>query len=112
VASKDISMAGLIGSLAMLLECDGLGVTVDLDAVPTPGGVPLTRWLNCFPSFGFLLCVPAGREDECLAAFAGRELAAAVVGQLDASGELAVRSGVERAQVMRMADFRVTGLPR
>jgi selenophosphate synthetase-related protein len=112
VASKDISMAGLIGSLAMLLECDGLGVTVDLDAVPTPAGVPLTRWLNCFPSFGFLLCVPAGREDECLAAFAERELAAAVVGTLDASGELAVTAGGERATVMRMEEFRVTGLPR
>ena len=49
-------------------------MTVDLDAVPAPTGVPLTRWLNCFPSFGFLLCVPAGREGECLAAFAGRDL--------------------------------------
>jgi hypothetical protein len=112
VAAKDISMAGLIGSLAMLLECDGLGVTVDLDAVPTPAGVPLTRWLNCFPSFGFLLCVPPGREDECLAAFAGRDLAAAVVGTLDDSGELAVRSGDERELVLRLDEFRVTGLSR
>ena len=112
VASKDISMAGLIGSLAMLLECDGLGVTVDLDAVPTPAGVPLTRWLNCFPSFGFLLCVPSGREQECLAAFAERDLAAAVVGELNGTGELAVTTGGAIATVMRMADFRVTGLPR
>ncbi|MFC4947311.1 AIR synthase related protein [Pseudonocardia sp. GCM10023141] len=111
VAAKDISMAGLLGSLAMLLECDELGVTVDLDAVPAPPGVPLTRWLNCFPSFGFLLCVPPGREDACVAAFAERELTAAVVGTLDDSGELAVRAGGERATVLRLADFRVTGLP-
>jgi uncharacterized protein len=112
VAAKDISMAGLVGSLAMLLECHGLGVTVDLDVVPAPAGVPLTRWLNCFPSFGFLLCVPAGREDECLAAFGARELAAAVVGTLDASGELALTAGGERAAVLRLDEFRVTGLPR
>jgi uncharacterized protein len=112
VAAKDISMAGLLGSLAMLLECRGLGVTVDLDVLPAPAGVPLTGWLNCFPSFGFLLCVPRGREDECVAAFAERELAAAVVGTLDDGGELAVRSGAERATVLRLADFRVTGLPR
>ncbi len=112
VASKDISMAGLVGSLAMLLECGGLGLTVDLDAVPTPAGVPLTRWLNCFPSFGFLLCVPAGREGECLAAFAERDLAAAVVGTLDATGELAVTAGDARATVLDLAEFRVTGLPR
>jgi selenophosphate synthetase-related protein len=112
VAAKDISMAGLVGSLAMLLECDGLGVTVDVDAVPAPAGVPLTRWFNCFPSFGFLLCVPPGREAECLAAFAERDLAAAVVGVLDDSGELALRSGDDRATVLRLDEFRVTGLPR
>jgi selenophosphate synthetase-related protein len=112
VAAKDISMAGLVGSLAMLLECGGLGVTVDLDAVPAPSGVPLTRWLNCFPSFGFLLCVPPGREPGCLAAFEARDLTAAVVGTLDASGELALTTGDARATVLRLADFRVTGLPR
>ena len=111
-AAKDISMAGLVGSLAMLLECRGLGVTVDLDAVPTPAGVPLIRWLNCFPSFGFLLCAPPGRERECLAAFAERDLAAAVVGVLDGTGELALRWGTERAGVLRLDRFRVTGLPR
>src|SRR5215467_8799987 len=40
-AAKDVSMAGLVGSLAMLLECNGLGVTLDLDALPVPAGVTL-----------------------------------------------------------------------
>lgn len=112
VAAKDISMAGLVGSLAMLVEYRGLGVTVDLDAVPTPVGVPLTRWLTCFPSFGFLLCVPRGREAECLAALHGRELAAAVVGEFDDSGEIALRRGAQRVRVLHLDAFRVTGLPR
>ncbi|WP_214370434.1 AIR synthase related protein [Pseudonocardia sp. H11422] len=112
VAAKDISMAGLVGSLAMLLEPGGHGVTVDVDAVPAPVGVPLTKWFNCFPSYGFLLCVPQGREEACLAAFAERDLAAAVVGSLDDSGELALRSGDDRATVLRLDEFRVTGLPR
>jgi hypothetical protein len=112
VAAKDISMAGLIGSLAMLLEPTGLGVTVHVDAVPAPPGVPLTRWFNCFPSFGFLLCVPPGREAECLAAFAARDLAAEVVGILDNSGEVALSAGQRRATVLRIDEFRATGLPR
>jgi uncharacterized protein len=111
-AAKDISMAGLVGSLAMLLEPTGLGVTVDVEAVPAPAGVPLTRWFNCFPSFGFLLCVPPGREPECLAAFAARGLAAEVVGTLDDSGELALRLDGETAGVLRSTQLRVTGLPR
>jgi uncharacterized protein len=111
VAAKDISMAGLVGSLAMLLEPTGLGVTVDIASVPAPAGIPLTRWLNCFPSFGFLLCSPPERVPECLAAFDARELASAVVGTLDDSGELALRLGDRRAAVLRLDEFRVTGLP-
>src|SRR4051794_20435960 len=47
VAAKDVSMAGLLGTLGMLLECRRLGVTVDLDAVPRPDGVTLIDWLGC-----------------------------------------------------------------
>src|SRR5215510_9396510 len=97
-AAKDVSMAGLVGSLAMLLECNQLGAALDLDAVPVPAGVTLREWLLCFPCFAFLLCVPAGAEGECLRAFAGRGLAAAVAGALDDTGELRLyddgRSGV------------------
>ncbi|MCE0765205.1 AIR synthase related protein [Pseudonocardia kujensis] len=112
VAAKDISMAGLVGSLAMLLEPGRLGVSVDVAAVPAPAGVPLVRWFNCFPSFGFLLCVPAGREEECLAAFAERDLAAAVVGTLDDSAVLSLVRGAERVEVLDLTTTAITGLPR
>lgn len=112
VAAKDISMAGLVGSLAMLLEPGGHGVTVDVDAVPVPAGVPLVRWLNCFPSFGFLLCTEPGRDVECVAAFAAHDLAAAVVGTLDDTGEIALRHQDHRTCVLRLADSAVTGLGR
>jgi selenophosphate synthetase-related protein len=112
VAAKDISMAGLVGSLAMLLEPGALGVTVDVAAVPAPAGVPLVRWFTCFPSFGFLLCVPEGREAECLAAFAERDLAAAVVGRLDDSAVLALTRDGETVEVLDLRTTPVTGLPR
>lgn len=112
VAAKDISMAGLGGSLAMLLEPGRYGVTLEVERVPAPDGIPLTSWFNCFPSYGFLLCVPPGREPACLAAFASRGLAAAVVGTLDDTGELALRSHGERVTVLRLGEYRITGLPR
>lgn len=112
IAAKDISMAGLVGSLAMLLERGAFGVTVDLDTVPVPAGVPLEKWLTCFPSFGFLLCAPAGREAELAAAFTDRGLYAAVVGRLDDSGVLALRRGGETATVLDLATTTITGLAR
>jgi selenophosphate synthetase-related protein len=112
VAAKDVSMAGLVGSLAMLLEWSRLGVTVDLDAIPCPSTVRLDDWLQCFPAFAFLLCVPPGREAECAEAFTSRGLEAAVFGQLDETGMLAIRQGDRRATVLNLHHDAVTGLPR
>jgi selenophosphate synthetase-related protein len=112
VAAKDVSMAGLIGSLAMLLEWSRCGVTVDVDAVPRPSDVPLRDWLTCFPAYAFLLCAPEERVAECLAAIHGRGLDAAAVGVIDSSGVLALRSGDDRAAVLDLAVTDVTGLAR
>ncbi|HTJ74686.1 MAG TPA: AIR synthase related protein [Acidimicrobiales bacterium] len=110
VAAKDVSMAGMVGSLAMLLECHRLGVTVDLDAVPVPAGVELADWLVAFPCFAFLLCVPAGREDDCARAFTERGIHTAAIGTLDSSGEVAVAAGGRRQVVIDLVTEAVTGL--
>jgi selenophosphate synthetase-related protein len=109
-AAKDVSMAGLVGSLAMLLECNRLGVVLDLDRLPVPDGVTLERWLLCFPCYAFLLCVPPEREPECLRAFAGRGLAAAAVGNLDETGELRLSSGGKVATAFDLSRESVTNL--
>ncbi len=110
VAAKDISMAGLVGSLAMLLEFRRLGVTVDLAALPRPAHVPLGAWLTTFPCFGFLLCSPPGREAACLAPFHERGLEAAVVGTLDNSGLIRLKDGAETATAFDLSVESVTGL--
>src|SRR5215470_10458172 len=96
-AAKDVSMAGLVGSLAMLLECN-------------PAGVPLDRWVMCFPCYAFLLCIPAPRAAECAAAFAERGLAAAPVGTLDGTGQLRLGSGGRVATAFDLSRESVTNL--
>ena len=112
VAAKDVSMAGLIGSLAMLLECNKLGVTVDLDALPVPAGVTVEQWVTCFPCLAFLLCVPAGREAEAGRAFGRRGLAAAQVGTLDGTGELRLCSAGRAETAFDLSRESVTNLAR
>jgi hypothetical protein len=85
-------------------------VTLDLDAVPVPAGVSLERWLCCFPCFAFLLCVPPGLEERCLAAFAARGLAAAVAGTLNDTGLLRLRLTGQEATAFDLGTESITNL--
>ncbi|MDI3381914.1 sll0787 family AIR synthase-like protein [Xenophilus aerolatus] len=96
-AAKDISMAGAVGTALMLLECSGVGARIHIDALPRPPGVPLMRWLASFPSYGFVLSVPPVHAATVLARFAARDIACAVVGEVDASRRVQVRAGGEDA---------------
>lgn len=112
LAAKDVSMAGLVGSLGMLLEWRVAGATVDLDALPCPAGVDLAQWIVCFPAFAFLLCAPPEQADACAARFHARGLACARIATLDDSGLVRLRRGAERATVLDLATEPVTGLAR
>jgi hypothetical protein len=68
----------------MLAECSGVGVAIDVTKVPKPDGVPLERWLQTFPSFGYLLAVAPANLAEVLAQFAARGIAAADIGAVSA----------------------------
>jgi len=110
VAAKDVSMAGLLGSLAMLLEPTRAGAVVDLAQVPTPPGVALVDWLFTFPTFGFLLCAPPGEADRCRAAFLERGLACAAIGVIEPGGRLRVRLGGAATDLLDLTTTPVTGL--
>jgi len=90
-AAKDISMAGIVGTALMLLECSNVGGTIDLDAIPRPNDVPLARWLTAFPSFGYLVSVRPDHTQAVVARFAERGIAASRIGRLDASRVTRVR---------------------
>ena len=107
-AAKDVSMAGSIGSLAMLLEPGRLGAEVDLDAMPAPPGMELDRWLVCFPTYAFWLATD--RFEECVDLFHSAGLAAAVTGTVTDSGVLVLQQGVESRDVIDLSREPVTGL--
>jgi hypothetical protein len=98
-AAKDISQGGLIGTAAMLAECSGVGIEIDIRAIPMPDGVPLERWLLTFPSFGYLLAVAATDVDAVTSRFAARGIAAADIGAIIAGSEVAITDGVAREAI-------------
>ncbi|WP_375464938.1 sll0787 family AIR synthase-like protein [uncultured Methylobacterium sp.] len=84
-AAKDISMAGIVGTALMLMECSNVGGRIDLDRLPMPEGVGLERWLTAFPSFGYLVGAAPGDAAAVTARFRARGIAAEAIGVLDAS---------------------------
>lgn len=109
-AAKDVSMAGLVGSLAMLLEPCQLGMTLNLETFPTPQGVTVSDWLRCFPCYAFLVTTNAAAE--CVAAFEGRGLTARDLGSIDDTGLIRLRAGHEVATVFDLRHEGVTNLRR
>lgn len=53
-AAKDVSMAGIVGTLGMLAEASGCGAVLDVAAVPRPPAATMGDWLTCFPGFAML----------------------------------------------------------
>jgi putative N-acetyltransferase (TIGR04045 family) len=50
-AAKDVSMAGLAGTLGMLAEASGCRAVLDVARVPRPAAATAGDWLSCFPGF-------------------------------------------------------------
>lgn len=53
-AAKDVSMAGIVGTLGMLAEASGTGAELDVAAVPRPADASMGSWLTCFPGYAML----------------------------------------------------------
>lgn len=95
-AGKDISNGGVVGTLAMLLQCSQRGAELWLDQIPRPDQADLTRWLVSFPSFGFLLSVDPSQIDNVKKLFDDREIAAARVGTITEAGNFVLVYGTAR----------------
>lgn len=109
-AAKDVSMAGLFGSLAMLLEPTRCGASIAVDAVPVPDGIALDAWALCFPCFAFLVTMAPGSEDRCRQAVEGRGLSYAPLATLDASAALRLTDRGDTVVLIDLDADPVTGL--
>jgi selenophosphate synthetase-related protein len=83
----------VIGTAAMLAECSRVAITIDVTAVPIPPGVALDRWLQTFPSFGYLLAVAPANLAAVIARFSGRGIAVADIGAIEAGCRVSITDG-------------------
>ncbi|GAA0379680.1 AIR synthase [Acrocarpospora corrugata] len=53
-AAKDVSMAGIAGTLGMLAEAGSCGAVLDMARLPRPPAATMGDWLTCFPGFAMI----------------------------------------------------------
>lgn len=111
-AGKDISMGGIIGTTLMLLETSKCGAILDLDRIPCPQEVPLERWLISFPSFGFLLSVRPQHTEAIQSCFRQQNLVCEVVGEIQATQQLILRSHQESLVFWDFSQETLTGFTK
>ena len=103
-AGKDISMAGVCGSLLMLLETSQVGARLDVSKLPAPPNVDAFRWLNAFPSFGFVLSVERESVSEVCARFEAAGVTCAAAGEVTNEPRPELVNGKERALYWDLAE--------
>ncbi len=108
-AAKDISQGGIVGTAAMLAECSGVAIQIDVSAVPRPPRVALDRWLTSFPSFGYLLAVAPGQVPAVTRLFSARDIAVAEVGAVAEGHAISITNGGEAETVWDFAARRLLG---
>lgn len=111
-AGKDISQGGIVGTALMLAEASGCGFRIDLEAVPLPQGVEITRWLRSFPSFGFLLSVRPQHAPEICQRFARRDISATVIGEAITAPRVELSAGGQTASFWDHAALPYLSLTR
>jgi len=85
-AAKDVSMAGVAGTLGMLAEASGCRAVLDVAAVPRPAAATVGDWLTCFPGYAMLTVDEPGRPPPPAA-----PAASAVCGELTDGGGVGLR---------------------
>lgn len=110
VAAKDVSMAGPLGSLAMLLEFAGLGADVDLEALPVPENTDFLKWLICFPSYAFWLTCEPDTVDACRTIFHEADLHCEEVGTVKSDSMITLSALGAQHDLLDFSNDVVTGL--
>jgi selenophosphate synthetase-related protein len=109
-ACKDVSNAGLLGTLSIMMENSGTGALIDLTAIPCPAGLTLSQWLLSFQSFGFVLSARPEFSTRIIGLFKERGIDAAIVGEVLDSRTITVVHDSESREMFNFERDQITGI--
>ncbi len=90
-SAKDISNAGILGTIAIILELSKKGGIVDSELIPWDSRMPLKKWLKVYPSYGFIITSKPANSPQIINAFKKQNIACNRVGVVLSGSELKVK---------------------
>lgn len=96
-ASKDVSVAGLVGTVGMLLEYSGKGGCIDLESVEQtcPPSIEFEDWIRMYISLGFLITLSHDNATKVASIAAKHGMTSNMIGTVDDSSALRLRRGCD-----------------
>lgn len=96
-AGKDISNAGILGTIAILLETSNVGGIIDLKAIKIPRGITPLDWYCTFLSFGFILGMQRKNRKKVISRLKRKGLFANIIGYATSSSEVILEHETDTA---------------
>ncbi len=109
-AAKDISNAGILGTISIMMENSGKGAIIDLPLIPTPSKIDFLDWLVSFQSYGFILSISPDKSEEVISLFRHREITAAVIGKVVKEPTITVKNDSETGILFDFNNDKITGI--
>jgi putative methanogenesis marker protein 2 len=108
-AGKDMSNPGCIGTMGMLLESSGKGGCIDVDKIPRPDDVDITQWFLAYQGYGFAFSCRPENSQRLIDLFKRAKADGAVVGKVNGSTELVLKSGNDSKVLFDFSKDIITG---
>lgn len=109
-AAKDVSNAGLIGTVSIMMENSGKGAEINLESIPTPSEIAFSDWLFSFQSFGFVLSVPPRHTAKVIGLFHERKINASVIGKVFEEPKIRIIQGLDVETLFDFTKDKITGI--
>ncbi len=109
-AAKDVSNAGLIGTVSIMMENSAKGAIIDMSSIPLPAEISLSDWLVCFQSYGFVLAVPPDFSESVINLFKERDIDAKVIGKVLDDRKVHLKKGIDTETLFDFSNDKITGI--